>query len=300
MSTATTQTVENWNPAVCPEPGIYRGVLAEAYHSWRAVSPSSAKPALKSALNYLESLRTTREETDAMRLGTLCHAAVMEPDTMLRRFACWDEGTRRGKSWDAFCLANAGKTIVTAAQVDIASKVRDRANKHPAIRAIMRTVTDIEVSVRWDYSCRKSDHLVLCKGRPDMLCPGRIPDIKTTNDLDDQRRTYRIKDFGHDVSMAAYRYGLHEHEAEFREPVLIWIETNPPYDAMVCPLDEEWIKRGQAYWLDAIETIAVAEATNEYPGRSDIEVPEIMPEHLAYGRHGKLALTLDGDAVEME
>lgn len=267
-------------PTALPEPGIYKGIDDRVYRKWPATSPSSAKPALVSMMEYQASLISPREETDLMRLGSLCHAAVMEPDTMLRKFALWEGDRRAGNEWKDFAKANADKILVTKVQLDIASKVRDRCNRHPAIRRIMAQVQDVEVSLRWDHKCERSDNAIACKGRPDMLMPGRIPDVKTTNSLADKSRASIIASKGYDVSMAAYQIGVKEVIGELWQPVLIWICTKYPHDAIVRFMEDDWIGRGQDQWIDAIEKIAIAKQTNKYPGKDDQEAPEIMPPYL--------------------
>ena len=271
---------ETITTAVCPEPGIYKGIDDREYRKWPAASPSDAKSALVSMMDYAHSRTERREETDAMRLGSLCHAAVMEPDTMLRKFALWEGERRAGNEWKDFAKANAGKILVTKAQLEIAGKVRDRCNRHPAIRRIMAKVQDAEVSLRWDHKCERSAGMIACKGRPDMLMPGRIPDVKTTNSLADKSRASIIASKGYDVSMAAYQIGVKEVIGEVWQPVLIWICTKPPFDAIVRFLEDDWIGRGQDLWIDAIENIAIAKHTNKYPGKDDQEAPEIMPSYV--------------------
>lgn len=266
--------------APCPKPGIYEGIPDAEYRLWPATSPSDAKPALVSKLQYLHSRRCPREETDAMRLGTLCHAAVMEPDTMLRRFALWEGERRAGNEWKAFVQANRGKIIIKRDQLDIAEKIRDRCQSHPAIRAILKEVTHTEVSLRWDYQCTRSRYSLKCKGRPDLLTASRIPDVKTTANLDDDARARTIERLGYDVSAAAYQLGVHALTSEWRQPVLIWVCTEPPHDAIVRTLEDDWLNRGADRWIDAIEAIAVATNTNEYPGMDEHEGPEVMPPWL--------------------
>lgn len=73
-------------------PGIYWDMPSAAYHASAGLSNSGMKSLACSPLqHWFENIRPNREpreETPYMRLGTALHAAVLEPDTFLDRYAC--------------------------------------------------------------------------------------------------------------------------------------------------------------------------------------------------------------------
>lgn len=79
-------------PPVTIAPGIYFDLAAAEYHAAPGLSNSVMKTLVVSPLQcWFGAVRPNREprvETSAMRLGTALHAAVLEPDTFLDRYAC--------------------------------------------------------------------------------------------------------------------------------------------------------------------------------------------------------------------
>ena len=68
----------------CPEPGIYYDVSFEEYVAWDAVNNSRLKLMTKSPLHYATGFKG--EPTQSMSIGTFCHAGVLEPLSIVKRF----------------------------------------------------------------------------------------------------------------------------------------------------------------------------------------------------------------------
>ena len=54
-----------------------------------------------------------KDDTPAMRMGRLIHAAVLEPDVFNQNAVVFEGKTRRGKAWDEFKAEHAEGWIVT-------------------------------------------------------------------------------------------------------------------------------------------------------------------------------------------
>lgn len=128
--------------------GIFPNESFETYKSRHGLNQSALKSFAKSPAHYLHGL-TDNRETDAMRLGTAAHCAVLEPDRFARDFVVWcgaellnmlggggiavwtartESGVmapRRGKAWESFCEEHAGKTILTEDEHDAATGKSD-------------------------------------------------------------------------------------------------------------------------------------------------------------------------------
>lgn len=90
MSTTQTQTVENWNPAVCPEPvkvvptcpepGIYP-MTEQVYRAIPAMNCSTLDWGIASMYHLKAAIdgRLAREDTDALVYGRAFHLRMLEP-----------------------------------------------------------------------------------------------------------------------------------------------------------------------------------------------------------------------------
>jgi hypothetical protein len=106
----------------------------EEYHADPAISASHLKAVMQSPYHYwsryLNPQRPTMEPTAAMRLGSLAHCAVLEPDELHNRYAIApDRRSNAGKALAADMAAR-GLEAVTEADMALAANmaiVRPRA-----------------------------------------------------------------------------------------------------------------------------------------------------------------------------
>ena len=87
------------------------------YYADPRISHSKLKEIRKSPAYFLHKLREPTKETDAMKLGTLCHMAVLEPDKLEQNYTALEEKidrrTKEGKAaWAALQEASEGKVVV--------------------------------------------------------------------------------------------------------------------------------------------------------------------------------------------
>ena len=98
-------------------PNIYYNLSAENYHKADGISKSGLDQFRKSPAHYKHWLTAEREETPAMRIGTLTHMSVFQPEMYADRVVVApivDRRTKEGKSiWEQFKADNEGKDIIT-------------------------------------------------------------------------------------------------------------------------------------------------------------------------------------------
>ena len=119
--------------------GIIRGISNEEYRSGPGVSKSQLDQFAKSPAHYMASLTTPRKETPAMRIGTLFHGLILEPERVQIAVApqC-DKRTKEGKYlWEIFCAENAGAEIVTTEEGEMLSGMCASVRTHPAANALL-------------------------------------------------------------------------------------------------------------------------------------------------------------------
>lgn len=96
------------------------GMPSDVYHSFPNTFSSSQ---LKTMLEDLEvfhkkyiTKEIERESNSAFDIGSYFHCAILEPEKMKDDCAVFS-GVRRGKIWEDFKLANAGKAIITESEM---------------------------------------------------------------------------------------------------------------------------------------------------------------------------------------
>lgn len=264
---------ENVDRIECPKPGVYHNIPFETYCRWNAVNPSLAKVA-RTSLFAFRHAETTPDDRDtaALALGRAVHCSVLEPDAFPLRYVVWTGGRRYGKEWDAFCDANAGKSIVNEAEYAACVGMRDAVRKHPAASVLFTVPAQIETSMVWDDPASG----IRCKGRFDYLGV-RLLDLKTTARLDERSIISQVSNYGYHISMAAYHDGYYKLTGKVVDPVLLFVCKQPPYECMVRPFTPEAVARSVELWHELLQRIADARESDHYPGIADVEIPLDLP-----------------------
>jgi len=67
--------------------GIYKGISNEDYHGGDGISKSGLDKIHKSALHYKHSQEDDFTQTPAMKIGSLAHALILEPENFWELYA---------------------------------------------------------------------------------------------------------------------------------------------------------------------------------------------------------------------
>jgi len=236
---------------------LIRNLPASEYHQIKALSASTAKQLLKSPAHYLASLANPKEPTAAMRLGTLCHTLVFEPDNFAKEFAIMpkvDKRTKFGKEAAAsFEADNEGKIILDEYQYEKARAIADSALAHPLVIEYM-TGGDAEVTMLWEQ------YAIPCKARVDYLCGDVIFDLKTCQDASPEGFARQIGAFQYHLQAAHYAAG---YEAINGKPLdrfcFIAVESEPPYATGVYVIDSVGLQSGRAFMAKAAKAFKQAQ-----------------------------------------
>lgn len=233
------------------------------YHADPAVSASHLHAVAASPFHYwkrfLDPNRPAVEPTAAMRLGTLVHCAVLEPDELALRYAIApDRRTKEGKTAAAEFEA-AGIEPVSAADMATAIAMRDAVRSHPDAAALLND-GKAEQSFWWD------DQLsgLRCKCRPDWMTGGTtLVDLKTTTDASPAAFAKSIAHWRYHVQADHYRAGT------FAERfVFIAVEKTYPYAVGVYQLDDAAMAHAATLRRQNLQTIADCRVIAEWPGYS--------------------------------
>jgi exodeoxyribonuclease VIII len=233
----------------------------EQYHANPAISHSKLecfrrRPALFYK-KYVAKTLPQSEETNAFRLGSAVHCAILEESTFADRYAVkpdCDRRTKEGKAQFAeWSAQHVGKTYIDAEELAQTIAMRVAVGEHPIARDLL-AVGSPELTWRVPQAnalgalqCRtdwfNSVGCAASEGEPYVL------DIKTVETLD--RAAFRT------FERAAFAYGYHR-QAGFYLPLLnefagrpvrkmfhVAVEKCEPYGVAVYRLSDEAVARGQ-------------------------------------------------------
>lgn len=251
--------------------GLIPGIPIEEYHRHPSVSKSQLDQFAKSPAHYLASLTTPRKETPAMRIGSIFHGMVLEPERVKIAVApACDKRTKDGKAtWEAFCLENAGAEIVTADEGEMLNGMAESIRKHPAASALLSGPGIAEGSCFW----RDEQSGELCRCRPDFYRRdlGIIVDLKTTEDASPEGFAKSIAKYGYHRQNAMYVDGVAAATEDYvRGFVFVVVEKTAPYCTAVYSLDTQGVELGRDKYRRLLLDLADCKIAKKFPGYSDL------------------------------
>lgn len=211
-------------------------------------------------------------QTAAMRMGSLIHAAVLEPLVLTRSCCVWTGENKRGKDYTEFKAQAGDKYIVTPAEMDALQTIVNNAQRHKQANEWL-ALCQREVSVVWQDA-----DLGACKARLDGVCEAGVLEVKTTGKMDVRSISNQFVNMGYDLQCGWYREGaLRSGATKSKVVMILYIESCPPYDVALWNVPENALGRG----LDSAREIAAeyraCEAAGVFPGiqtDSDLPLPE--------------------------
>lgn len=234
------------------------------YHSMPGISKSGLDLINRSPAHYRWAQDNPQDPTPAMRIGTLTHLAVLEPDRF--NLECivmpvLDRRTKDGKlRWEEFQAAYPDHELLTSDEHTRIIAIRDAVRAHPLARKLMDRIEAVEVSTFWKDPISGIE----CRCRPDaVLDNGMLIDLKTTRDAGP----------GFERSVAKYRY--HVQAAfygdgmggmESRPMVFIAVETEAPYLVSCNIIGPDSLSAGRDAYRRNLETYAKCLESGIWPG----------------------------------
>ena len=250
--------------------GIIPGIPIEEYHRHSSVSKSQLDQFAKSPAHYLSSLTTPRKETPAMRIGSIFHGMILEPERVRIAVApVCDKRTNAGKAtWEAFCLENAGAEIVTADEGEMLNGMAASVRTHQAASALLSGAGIAEGSCWW-YDDQSGE---LCRCRPDFYRRdlGIIVDLKTTKDASPAGFAKAIANYRYNIQNAFYLDGVEAATGDIVKGfVFVAVESSAPYCTAVYQLDMQGVEAGRVEYRRLLLDLADCRAAKKFPGYSD-------------------------------
>ena len=259
--------------------GIYHDIPAEQYHAEKAYSASALKQFVRSPAHFQAWLSAPSAQTPAMRLGTLTHLAVLQPDLFASSTVVApivDRRTKEGKSiWEQFQGQNVGRNIITSDEREQLASMRAAVAAHPAAAQLLDEGAP-EVSV---FAPCPETGLPL-KARLDWMRRAGIVDLKTTEDASPAAFAKSCSTYRYDLQAAHYRRMLKLHGEGELPFYLIAVEKEPPFATAVYRLDEGDLTLADIQLMQLLRSIQSCTEFDTWPAFSrDIETLTLPKWH---------------------
>lgn len=254
--------------------------------------------------HYLWALSNPRPQTDALLLGSLVHCMVFEPDQINARYAkeprfnrAMNDDTARAKGYDGGKQAALDWALDHADRVHVSAELYDTAY-HASRAVLMDPVAAPFVTAGWnEYTIHWRDaHTGIdCRGRVDHV-DGCLSDLKTTRSLVTFERD--IARFGYHAQLAWYIDGLRAAGTQTsKPPVLVAVESQPPYDVLVLRFDEDDLAVGRRVYRRYLDTLAECRRTGTWPGVGGGSVRRVVLPPWADPIMDDMEVVIDGKEV---
>ncbi len=251
----------------------------------KPISASALKSLAKSPehcyANHLDPDRV-RSESEAMLLGTMVHAMLLEPKEVSSRYVRMPDGMiRRGAKWDDFKASNELKTIVKASTWDKAKETVKRVKKDEAAGIFLN---GRKRNIFTEQHCEWTEPIdwlgdryhVDMVGYIDFMNTGtkRMVDIKTTSNADDLSKL--AKDGRWDIQAVQYLNYMYQSRGERWQMFFIVVEVNSPFRIRVVELSPVAIQAGRADRERLIKEYMDRSERNDWSGSrgvSEVDMP---------------------------
>ena len=188
-------------------------------------SSTSLKSILITPAHYLHNKQQPKSDTEALRIGTAIHAAILEPEVFDQTYVVvpkFDRRTTQGKAdYEAFTKEHTGKRILMAEDRHFIEKLRISIMRSPEVYKLLALPGRNESSIFWT----DDETGVKLKVRPDRLLtfngsPVHIS-IKTAACAGKESFRYDIEKYRYHFSEAMYAEGIAQEFGE--QPITIWL-----------------------------------------------------------------------------
>jgi exodeoxyribonuclease VIII len=236
------------------------------YHAAPALGSTDIKNLLRSPAHYKAS-KSAPMESEALRIGTLVHECILEPDTWAQRRDIPDvnKRTKAGKAEMAKFYEVAGEEgwlPVDAEDRALCEGMRESVMQHRLVRAVLENADKKEQSCFWS-----DEHWgVNCKARFDGLAEGLVLDLKTTQDASPGAFRNAVARYDYHVQAFHYSTGAHAVTGEWPDYAILAIEKKPPYACAVYQLDDTALAVGEERRDEALARYAKCQKERLWPG----------------------------------
>ena len=221
-----------------------------------------------------------RSSTPSLRIGSMAHLAVLEPDVFSSSVAVSKNFDRRYKDQKALALQfeeeNAGKTIIDHDTYTTICSISEALAEHPAAHKLLTRCRRREESIIWQDNAG-----VLCKSRPDMFNEelGICCDLKTIKAGDGKPENFLRSALSFERlyhwQAAFYLRGFQKLGLPIHRWIWIVVETSEPFGVSCVQASSDMIEYARQCISPLIEQYADCAQKGAWPAYSDkIEEPD--------------------------
>jgi len=220
---------------------IYPDIPNELYHSEVGISSSTLR---KFGHSQLHAINEEQKTTDAMNFGTAAHYMLVEGEVVFNQEVAVLMGSPYTKAYkeNKADMLERYSCVIKETELNhikgMKENIIDEANMY--LQADDKLP---EASFFW------YEDKVLCKCRPDLICPpfkglhkpGEIyvVDYKTTKSCDPKQFADSVKYWGYDMQAAWYRRGMEKAGYNVKEFAFVAQEKFPPYASKIFIITDE-------------------------------------------------------------
>ena len=248
---------------------------ADAYHAdteW--LTAGRLKEFARSPRRYKAAIdgELKTDPTPAMLLGSMIHAAILEPDTFSDHYVPRekvDGRTKKGKEYNAkWEKDNAGKLPVTRNEEELLAKLQSSLQAHELSQALLGGDGLNEHVLQWTDEATG----VKCKARPDrvLLANGNgltsaCIDLKTTADASPKQFSKTLSGLGYWRSAVHYLSGLRHCGIPADAYYFLCVETSPPYEVAVYEMDRDALERAETRYRIELQEFSECQQIGDWP-----------------------------------
>lgn len=246
------------------------------YAQIKAVNWSSLKHLQTSPLLYRYRMDHPQPTKPGFIIGGAVHTKVLEPHLFDQRHAVFD-GTRRGKEWDAWQLANPGKESLKPPELIRVGATAEAVASHRVAAQILSGGRR-EESMTW----RDPETGLACKGRVDYITPRYVADLKySARGIDGHTFPRTCAAYLYHAQVAWYMDGAiaaGKLPVDCERPYIVAAQGVEPYDVGVYQLTPTDVKRGRAIYRRLLKQLVQCTEAGMWPGAvpdiRDLNVPD--------------------------
>lgn len=239
-------------------------MTTEEYRKHPALNFSLAKHLLKSPAHFKAAQDEKFEETDAMRIGTLAHAMILEGKDLRDLYAIKPAGmsfaSKEGKEWKAAQTL----PIIKEEDANMIPKAAQAIAQNPHAAAFLKNCQFREMPIVGTIMG------VECKALIDVCgTDGKtwaIGDLKTCQDASPRKFGYAVADRDYDLQMVWYSTLLANREGLEETPYWNWfaIEKTAPFVNVVYT-GFDWVESGMRKLETVIDQYKKCTESGEWP-----------------------------------
>ncbi|MFZ1862415.1 MAG: PD-(D/E)XK nuclease-like domain-containing protein [Candidatus Competibacter sp.] len=230
------------------------------YHTLPGISSHWLIELLKSPAacwrKYLDPNRPIEQPTNALRLGTLVHALALTPHQLERSVIVTEYERRSMAGKKRYTdLQASGLPVIRPAEFEKARAIVAALKANPEARRLLLYGKKERTIVQ-----PRPGGLLPLKARLDVHNENRrqIVELKTTWSLATAQ-----------TAMARYRYALsaafYRDMVRGQHVVFVFVQSTPPYDVAVTPIDSPQLQAGQDQWRTALARFDNCWYSNDWP-----------------------------------